>query len=116
MSETEPETGSVVAMKEGTITMRGNWQGPSFPPIRGRREIQITLGHRRLFGIEWWAERLQLTAEIDEAIVQSEGFSYLDASMRQVSPIVTIHAEWWRRLGYALVRRLPVRAEPPDAS
>lgn len=65
---------------------------------------------RRLFGIDWWAERVTFDARMVSYSHDKDSHNYgLDFEM--ISPTRELRAEWWRRWGYAVVKRLPYRSE-----
>lgn len=70
-------------------------------------EQEVVYGEgRRLFGIDWWAERLVFDARVITASRDIETGD-CDMSFEIVSPVRELRAAWWRRFGYAIVRQLP---------
>lgn len=64
---------------------------------------QVRYGYnRRFLGVMWWNERYAFQGDIH----QNGPGSF---TIKTTNPISIERAEWWRRLGYALVYHLPER-------
>jgi hypothetical protein len=85
---------------DATGTFTGTWNGPT---EQTEREFLLMLDARRMFGIDWWAERQRFTGRVNTEFSQGQ----FGVSVEPRSPIVVERSEWWRRWGFAIVKRLP---------
>jgi hypothetical protein len=86
-----------------TFTLSGVWD----PIGLGERDVVYIPAARRLFGVDWYPERLLFRARVTGSTWASltEDCAW---SFEPLTPVRTERAERWRRWGYAIVRRLPL--------
>lgn len=95
-------------MRRSGYTISGRWAREdrfvpsSFP---GQRIIVIPT-KIRLFGVDWYAERLSLAADVEMSVnMDADGLVVANASLLPTSDVRVEKAEWWRRAGYLIFWR-----------
>lgn len=98
-------------MKEHEFTFSGTWDPVAdfsslFPPRTER--VTLIFKNRRLFGVDWYPERLTFEAEMAFAQQANDGGeAEVSADIRPKSQVVCEKSEWWRRAIYQVVRWAP---------
>lgn len=112
---TDPVDKYLEGVRDSSVTLSGTWDPSQHDAVRllapagERREMDLVMGQRRLFGVDWWASRRQFTACITGWDPATGEMTFSVAS-----EVKTVRSEWWRRLMYALVRHLPERSTDGD--
>ena len=98
-------------MNKQEFTISGTWEPvDDFSSLFQPRTQTVTLilKNRRLFGVDWYPERLTFEAEIAFAQQASDGCeSEVSGDIRPKSQVLCEKSEWWRRAIYQVVRWVP---------
>lgn len=109
---TSDREGFLVGLKESTFTMSGQWDDAHDDRLADTlkpRSSPVTVypGSVDCFGLTWWRERWSFEATI---IPNASG-----ADVQATGPVRREQAEWWRRIGFSVLRHLPIQEKAEEA-
>ena len=99
----------VRGLERSSVSFSGTWNPSDQWPFENVREVKLTVESRKLFGIDWWAERHSFSAAMETAYAIEGPEAVISCDIKPLSPTTVERSEWWRRAGFRIVRRLPTR-------